>query len=719
MLLPEHLQRFNTDPIRVLSDGQVQLIGVFGDDNTIVDAARISFGQDASNFTEEGNRNLLRYLLRERHSTPYEMCEIMLRIRMPMDCHRQQIRHRTACLAEGTEVYFDLPGGVRRRGNQLHKLNIEDIWAKFQPTQNKSPKHQKNPYFKRDRVRGMRLRQVNEDTRAIQRTRVVDVFKNGVKPVFRVTLADGKTIESTADHQFLFVDGWDTLKGATNLEERNGLAVYDQGDYFLHVNGTAIELPAMYQDKAWLDDQYNTKNRKIAGIAEDCGVSYHTIRKWLRHHDIQHTKGGRSKEPWNKDKTYTLGPRELSDAWREANRRARAGAASNFWKGGASSDRASIARWTTQAAPRIHRKNGWTCQLCHQRASELHCHHVVPVWANESLARNEDNLTTLCGDCHRGIQGKEQDYVESLGGPPVKTEWVKRPRVPWNKLTVARLVRVEKIEFIGDKMTYDLEVEGPFHNFIANGIVTHNSVNEYSTRYKPAIDSMDRTDPAEWRTQSRDNKQGSAGVLTEWPEDFKVQTLMDGLPDEAGAGLEMLVELEAAHTIGPGEWLTAHEKKLHQYARWVYEKRLELGVAREQARKDLPLSTYTEYIWKMDLHNLFHYLGLRLDSHAQLEIRSYAQAIASIVKEWVPWAWEAFEDYRLNAMYLTRFEVDGLRSALQIIVGLTEDCDMADVAKLVSKHSGLPLPKKGKKPPREWSELQAKLARLLGTAEVA
>ncbi len=83
------------------------------------------------------------------------------------------------------------------------------------------------------------------------------------------------------------------------------------------------------------------------------------------------------------------------------------------------------------------------------------------------------------------------------------------------------------------------------------------------------------------------------------------------------------------------------------------------GVAREQARKDLPLCTYTEAYWKMDLHNLLHFLALRMDSHAQKEIRDYATVIGrEIVARWVPLTWEAFEDYRLDARFYSRIEHD-------------------------------------------------------------
>ncbi len=89
----------------------------------------------------------------------------------------------------------------------------------------------------------------------------------------------------------------------------------------------------------------------------------------------------------------------------------------------------------------------------------------------------------------------------------------------------------------------------------------------------------------------------------------------------------------------------------------MYEQRIAAGVAREQARKDLPLSTYTEAYWKIDLHNLLHFLALRMDAHAQEEIRAYATTIGQqIIRPLFPLTWEAFVDYRLEAMFLTRLD---------------------------------------------------------------
>ena len=88
------------------------------------------------------------------------------------------------------------------------------------------------------------------------------------------------------------------------------------------------------------------------------------------------------------------------------------------------------------------------------------------------------------------------------------------------------------------------------------------------------------------------------------------------------------------------------------------------GLARELARMNLPANIYTQWYWKVDLHNLFHFLRLRADAHAQYEIRVYADAICALVSDWVPFAYRAFEDYRLGAVTLSAQMVDCLRRML-------------------------------------------------------
>lgn len=98
----------------------------------------------------------------------------------------------------------------------------------------------------------------------------------------------------------------------------------------------------------------------------------------------------------------------------------------------------------------------------------------------------------------------------------------------------------------------------------------------------------------------------------------------------------------------------------------VYDALLEDGCCREQARGTLPQSTYTEFYWKINLHNLMHYLQLRMDAHAQQEIRAYADAIFRLVEPLVPLTMQAFKDFRVNAMYLSGPEIEALKNGTPI-----------------------------------------------------
>ena len=142
------------------------------------------------------------------------------------------------------------------------------------------------------------------------------------------------------------------------------------------------------------------------------------------------------------------------------------------------------------------------------------------------------------------------------------------------------------------------------------------SINEQSSRYRVLDDAFAKTAPEAWRKQSDTNRQGRGSPI----------------------GVKM------------GEKLTEYEQELHNVAYRTYQHRIDVGVAREQARKDLPLSTYTQAYWKIDLRNLLHFLGLRLAPDAQYEIRQYANAIAEIVRVLFPATWEAFEIFCLNSV---------------------------------------------------------------------
>lgn len=176
-------------------------------------------------------------------------------------------------------------------------------------------------------------------------------------------------------------------------------------------------------------------------------------------------------------------------------------------------------------------------------------------------------------------------------------------------------------------------VEFKFHHvmpiFVARQWIRHRTanVNEYSARYSVVRDRFYHPDIKEVRRQSLTNRQG---------------------------GTEPMDELTAS------EFLAYLDKAEALYE--DYQKLIEKGVSRELARIGLPVSVYTEWYWKIDLHNLLHFLSLRMDSHAQREIRDYATAMYALIQPIVPMAAEAFIDYNFGAIRLTRLEIEALRT---------------------------------------------------------
>jgi thymidylate synthase (FAD) len=149
------------------------------------------------------------------------------------------------------------------------------------------------------------------------------------------------------------------------------------------------------------------------------------------------------------------------------------------------------------------------------------------------------------------------------------------------------------------------------------------SINEYSTRYREAIEAVAFPDSKDWRTQSTTNKQGSGDLL---PPDV-------------------------------GEECTLDFANAADACKGAYQSLLRRGVAREQARSVLQVCNYTEAYWKIDLHNLMHFLRLRMAPEAQQEIREFANAIHDLIEPLFPLTIQAFADYRLCSMQLTALDI--------------------------------------------------------------
>jgi thymidylate synthase (FAD) len=172
--------------------------------------------------------------------------------------------------------------------------------------------------------------------------------------------------------------------------------------------------------------------------------------------------------------------------------------------------------------------------------------------------------------------------------------------------------------------------------FVARQWIRHRTanVNEYSARYSVLDREFYIPAPEQLAAQSTVNNQGRGAVLQ---------------GEEAARVLDMLVR-------DSRQAYDSYEAMLSQDG--------QQGLARELARMNLPMNIYTQWYWKVDLHNLFHFLRLRADAHAQYEIRAYAEVIGTIVADWVPLAWAAFADYRLGGVSLSAKAVEILKRRL-------------------------------------------------------
>ena len=161
--------------------------------------------------------------------------------------------------------------------------------------------------------------------------------------------------------------------------------------------------------------------------------------------------------------------------------------------------------------------------------------------------------------------------------------------------------------------------------FVARQWIRHRTanVNEYSARYSVLDREFYIPAPEQLAAQSVVNNQGRGEVLS---------------GEESARVLEML---------------KSDANRAYDHYEAMLSQDGQQGLARELARMNLPANIYTQWYWKVDLHNLFHFLRLRADPHAQYEIRVYAEAIAACVKDWVPLAYAAFEDYRMGGVTLS------------------------------------------------------------------
>ncbi len=206
--------------------------------------------------------------------------------------------------------------------------------------------------------------------------------------------------------------------------------------------------------------------------------------------------------------------------------------------------------------------------------------------------------------------------------------------------------------------------------FVARQWIRHRtaSINEYSARYSVLDREFYLPDASQLKAQSANNRQGRG----------------DSLPEEEASKVLALLREDGERTYANYAWMLNEDEG---GSRIDPERD---GLARELARINLTLATYTQWYWKTNLHNLMNFLRLRADSHAQFEIRVYADAMLDVMARWVPLTHEAFLEHRLGSVTFSRSALGAIR---RMIDGEPVDADSSGLS------------------PREWREVAAALGR--------
>lgn len=586
--------------------------------------------------------------------------------------HRVGVSFDVQCLGANTEVTFVETSGALHK---IAIADLFDRWTHGEQALRhrnlRGRKGEKPGSYRRDcrtRLKSMKLRVLNEATGFFETSHIKDVTHSGIQPVYRLTMEDGRTLDCTANHRLLTPDGWKTMGDALSLSTRSDHSVISfRRTTRLLANGNVAVVTGVYRDKAWLQEQIN-HGANVAAMAQQAGCSITTIRAWARRFQLnlpsEQSRFKIGNQPWNHNPTAIYRQKEwlekqlkaglyvdlmakrancsvaaikkwvyhyglnlnrrvpgfqpgmvpwnqggggyqlqLSEPARQLRRSnsklfARRGPASNFWKGGVSSDRVLIAAWTRQIAPEVH---------------QLHAHHLVPIYANPSLGREINNLVTLCQPCHTSIHqhNREVTFANALQPQQFHKEWPTKP-VPHGRRLRAHPLTVVNVEYLGQQPTYDLEVEAPWHNFVANGLVVHNSMRYTGDRIIRA-----------------------ANAELDLEEVFYLRPIGD-YNDRKG---KKYVYSSAERSI---------DLELCRAAASRYRDLLAAGFAEEHARGILPFDYRQHFVVSFSLRAFLHFMDLRAKLDAQLEIRELCDLMWPHLVNWAPQFAEWYEKSRLH-----------------------------------------------------------------------
>lgn len=583
-------------------------------DEITVGIARLSSSREINELFDEPDK-LLRHCILNGHWSVFTTTNLVFEIETSRAVARQLLRHwslkpQELCLSGDSEIYFDLPGKLIKGKKHLYKLTLRNLYNKW----NKN-KHLKN------RIKNMKVRILDEDENKLTNSSITDIIFTGTKEVFEIELENGKKIKTTKEHKFFIKDkGWLDLETAIGLEvTKNNTATFRTKAEFA-TNG----IPC-YQDFEWLKKakQESIFNKKgVRYIAEKANVSYHTIRKWLKRNNLQFSKKEIASvhEIWNKGKSgYTTGKRS-KETRQLLSSKARKGKDSNLWRGGVErTEREKISDWLNKIRLDKLAEFSYKCKEC-SNTNNLHLHHIIPVSLDITKAYDLENIEVLCANCHIEHHKKEGHYFG----------WNTKKRNPYN---IPVYSKIKYIKYIGLEDTYDLTINHKSHNYVANGIVVHNS-----QRYAEIVSFEE----VELRKQCKNNRQSSEEV-------FNPNIIINDIVSEVTLSANELVE----------NTLTNNQ--------FIYERLLDAGCSRETSRLLLPECATTKIIFNGTLREWITTLNQRLHKTAQKETRLVCEAIRDyfiiecpIISKCLFNFEDAYEIHLLDRLVLEKFNVFNL-----------------------------------------------------------
>lgn len=436
--------------------------------------------------------------------------------------HRMFSKNAASCLSGDTVITIEKPSILKLGKKMKHtQMTISDIVNKWF-NGDSTGRDMKN------RLSSMNLRCLNEDTGEFITTKIKNCIKSGIKDLYEITLYNGYKLKCTKEHRIFGSNGWFTLNDLNIRNESFGVS-WNYNSPEIATNGQFIDLDVLISQKEegkslteicklndWdfksastlceknkirfrkkillnedlsYKDYYWLKNKIEEGlystqIAKLCNTTVDRVKKSVRKFKLKGNKWTWGSKPvWNKGKRYSLPDSSLIKV-RENAAKMRKNNSYKKYK----DFNIAITRFLTEIRLEIMNKFNWSCQITGSNKN-LELHHIDPVFNNKEKAFDVNNIIPLNKKVHRFIHANNLElefldwYVsgKNLKDFIVKYEGIKKIASEINKpvskgnFLCVRYSKIKDIKYLGKEETYDLEVDGPYHNFIANGIVVHNS----------------------------------------------------------------------------------------------------------------------------------------------------------------------------------------------------------------------------------------------------